>query len=276
MGFVEIERLADDFLDAIGLSRRHLAGALRTLLTQTHLHWIEKLAERELDSSALDYIRALNEIGVVHAGGLVGAIVLAGEPKIAQMVEHGAAPFDMRQTLLKDGTSNLRVSAAGHKYLHVPFRHLMSPTSEKKSGRPIGTNIQHTFAGRSGATNIHVEHEDVAKKVRRSARKLKRYRRGGRSSKMRLPTGTGGVERFRPHHKTDIYAGMVRFGEQHSPKGGSAGYFTFRTISENPETVTPEGWQHPGIQARNLAHKARRYAVRIWPGTIKQVVRGMR
>ena len=59
---------------------------------------------------------------------------------------------------------------------------------------------------------------------------------------------------LRPHHKADIYAGMVREVKTYG-KGTQAKYFTFRTIS----TTVREGWFRT-IEARHYAQKVADFA----------------
>ena len=73
----------------------------------------------------------------------------------------------------------------------------------------------------------------VGKKVYKAAKAL--------GPGQELPVGL--VPKLRPHHSTDLYAGMLRMGDK-----GHTQYRTFRTISRE---VTDK-WLHPGITPRNL------------------------
>lgn len=121
--------------------------------------------------------------------------VLKGHPKLAQMVEFGATPFDLRETLLKSTTRSVRVAKAGHLYLYVPFR------LTTRRIRALGGSV-----------------------AERAARALAPYPTKG----ARLPEGMS--EKLDPYHATDPLASLVR----HAPQAGQRGstYMTWRTISQ--------------------------------------------
>lgn len=87
----------------------------------------------------------------------------------------------------------------------------------------------------------------------------------------RLPPGL--APKLAEHHKTDIFAGMVRMRHTYA-RATQTQYGTWRTISES----NPEGWRHPGIEARNIARSVeewvQRHGPRIAANAIKQVLTG--
>lgn len=122
--------------------------------------------------------------------------VLKSEPKLAQMVEYGVTPFDMRDTLLRTTTKSIRRSKKGHLYLYVPFR--------------ITTRKIREYGGSA---------------AEKAARALGPYP----TSRNRLPEGM--APKLDPYHATDPLAGLVRIPNA-TPGGGSM-YMTWRTISQN-------------------------------------------
>lgn len=132
----------------------------------------------------------------VRDEGRVLRLVLRDSPKLANLVEFGCAPFDMRQTLLRLTTRSIRRAKDGHLYLFVPLR---------KSTRTI---------------------VDLAgSRAYAMAKALKAYPGSGSG---RLPAGL--TPKLQPYHATDPLDSLVRT-EPDGPGGGSV-YMTWRTISQ--------------------------------------------
>jgi hypothetical protein len=73
----------------------------------------------------------------------------------------------------------------------------------------------------------------------------------------------GMAPKLRDHHKTDIYAGMIREEKTYEAATQSQ-YVTFRTISTRVTT----GWIRGPIAARNYAEKVADFVVRIAPKAV--------
>lgn len=95
----------------------------------------------------------------------------------------------------------------------------------------------------------------LGKSIHKQAKKLitKTEAGAGKSGPTRLSAGL--APKLRPHHTTDIFAGMI-VNKQPVHKGKGVGfqrsYTTFRMISE----ARPDAWFHPGIAARDFLEDA--------------------
>lgn len=278
---LRFDQLMNDFLASHGLTPDQMSETLRGFALRVWDQW-KDYAAQELNSTEQDYVeKALTEFGGMQQSGLSAVITLADHPAIAGMLEHGSPPYDLRATILREGTSNLKRSAKGHLYCHIPFRHGTPGTSGKMGGIP-GTHDVHQGGGRSGGYTIRKEAKGVKRSVYAAAKALDRTTTlvgdEGRQTHWgdRLGEGVGGAERLRPHHVTDPYAGMVKVrkvgagGAKHS-----TGYYTFRTISTNPDTERGGNWRHPGFRPRNFARKTVQWIEQVWPDVVSRVLRGL-
>jgi|GEM_PF-6727861 len=194
-----------------------------TVLSDRRLAIKVALFERwlELSGSLRSTLPAYQEAMNVREedGGKTLVFALSAEPRMAQLVEFGVLPYDMRETLLKMSTRSIRVSKKGHLFLYVPF----------------GNTTR--FIRKQGGS--------VAE---RAARNLGAYKPGGGAD--RLPAGMS--EKLAPWHSHDPLASLVR----HAPTGNQRGstYMTWRTISQNGRP-----WTNRGIQARNFMRQVLEY-----------------
>lgn len=160
--------------------------------------------------------------------GRLGGIVFSNS-RIASIIEEGRGPYDMKPGLLR--SPRTKVGKKGKRYVTVPFRH-GTPGS---LNNPMPRNVY-----------------DQAKTLNFSAvtgRSLGRiaYQWGGKGG--RLPSSPQGQRTklkmggMGGHYtwKTGQFSGMVRMND--SATGKSAGYITFRRVSENSD---PNSWWHPG------------------------------
>lgn len=217
--------------------------------------WIQKAGEK-LSSSRRDYINGIQE--VVFSGKNVASISLVGQ--LPLMVEHGMAPFDMHATLLGPnvpvapfGQKGKRVNQNGRFYRSIPFRHQSPGTLGQGGGAPMGSD----YAGHDAVADAAA----LGKQVYAAAKKLSPTLSspGGPTQwGGRLPAGM--APKLKPHHTTDIYAGMVRQQKTYVDATQNQ-YTTFRTISEEQ----PHKWLHPGIQAANISDEVAHHLEQIAP-----------
>lgn len=171
--------------------------------------WLE-LTET-LGSTLADYQAAMD----VRDDGRILTLALSGEPVMAQLVEFGMLPVDLRQTLLKPSTKSIRRAKDGHLYLFVPLR---------KTTRTI---------------------VDLAgNRAYRMAKEMAAYEGAGSD---RFPSGM--ADKLDPYHATDPLDGMVRIA---NPGGGST-YMTWRTISQNGKPWIHRGIQARHFMRQTLA-----------------------
>ena len=143
--------------------------------------------------------------------------------KYAYEIENGRPSRDLKRML--DTSMKVRVSTskknAGKRYLIIPFRHTVGsmPGNVRKMAQKMSKSSVPSMGTRLSGTGAW----DVATKA--PALVVKRNYKWGD----RLPAGL--ALKKADHHKTDIYAGMVRMNTS-AGKGKSSVYLTFRTMME--------------------------------------------
>ena len=241
--------LTDEILDAV----------LGDIVAAARNHWIG-LAQKHLNTSLNDYVQGIQE--VVFAPG-TATITLLGE--LPNLIEHGMDEMDMRDTLLgpnvpeaSPGQKGKRRAKDGHFYRSIPFRH-GTPGTGGSVGRAMGDPYRGVVAGA----------RKLGRAVYAQAKKLKATRTvGGRM----VPGGrlsAGLMPKLREHHKTDIYAGMVKLKKVYKSSDQSQ-YATFRTISEAVQT----GWIRPATGPRDFAERTAKFVERLAPKAFEAYITG--
>lgn len=215
------------------------------------MHYWKALAQKELRSTARDYINALEHRE--EDGKVVIELKGDGNP-LPVMIEQGWPGGDMRDWMLK---SDKAKQGAEGPYLVVPFRHGTPGTGGRNVGNVMPGPIHEVarklvpqlsrpgkpVSSAGGATTVHGTRLHPGLPMKAAARKI--------------------LERKeKPWHATSIYMGMIRKAQPTRAGQQTSGYTTFRTISTH--TREPgKHWVHPGIRARHLARKVRKHVVRI-------------
>lgn len=151
--------------------------------------------------------------------------------KYVEDIETGRPPYDMKRML--DTSLKVRVSKKGRRYLIIPFRHntpghtglaRAMPKEVYESAKELSPSRITGHGSRLSGTGAW----DV--KTQKPARvRTRKYLWGGR-------LGAEPEYKLKPSHKSDPYAGMVRFPNS----TGSSSYMTFRVMSEGSS-----GWILP-------------------------------
>lgn len=234
------------------VARNIMEGARSKLIT---------LAGEHLNSTRMDYIQGIQPLEFDEDGV---ALVLSGA--IPMMVEHGWDARQLHETLLRGpgvNKASIKKTADGKRYRSIPFRH-KTPGAGAQGGQPMGSAYggYQSPMSRAAPKTVVKDAAGLGKRVHKAAKKL--------GEGQRLPPGM--APKLRPHHSTDIYAGMKANLQPVQKAGGAPGqvahqrtYTTFRTISEN---VTNK-WYHPGIEARNFFDKVESYVQKVAPGAIE-------
>lgn len=214
-------------------------------------YWIQ-LAKQELKRSRQDYVAGIQQVEV--SGGSASVSLVGFIPN---MVEDGQDPYDMHTTLLGPQVPVVP-AGSGLKGKHalkngagfwrvVPFRH-QTPGTQGKAG---GTPMDQLYEGHEAVADAKA----LGKAVYAAAKALAGTT-GAPGGKVqwggRLPAGM--APKAKPHHTTDLFAGMVRVEKEYENAKQST-YVTFRIISD----AVPDKWQHPGVEARNLAERVEAY-----------------
>lgn len=193
--------------------------------------------------------------------GPLSTVVFSRLPQ-AGLIETGWPARDLKRML--DTSHKVKISKNGSRYLVIPFRHAAFNKQHEDSGMtPTGLRMMprsvHGMArGMSpsmvaASSSRHVASRIGAREPLRVA--SRRYVWGAR-----LPPGL--APKLAEHHKSDPYAGMVKF--QNSNRGGSkdTSHLTFRIMSDRSS-----GWvvpPQPGLNvARTVADRMQPVAARI-------------
>lgn len=186
--------------------------------------------------------------------------------RLAPEIENGRPARDLKRML--QTSKRVRVSGPngkhpGQKYLIIPFRHNIPGNDAHAKPMPPGIYKQAKQLSASSIIGQSLRVSGQASPALQSRwDKLasSRAARGagpGRASYLvpqhiykwgeRLPEGL--APKMQPHHKTDPYAGMVRFNTS-AGKGKSSAYLTFRVMTENST-----GWIVPAKPGLGIVPK---------------------
>lgn len=153
---------------------------------------------------------------------------------LANQIETGRPERDLK-TVLQTSNKVRRVQHgkhAGQKYLIIPFRHNTPGFTAHAKDMPPHIYQQAKQLLPSRVVGQTTRTSGTGAQVPQLV-----YKWGGR-----LPQGL--APKMKPHHKTDIYAGMVKFNTS-TPKAKSSAYTSFRTMGE-----WSDGWvvgPRPGL-----------------------------
>lgn len=257
--------------------------------------WIA-LAQQSLTTTLKDYLPAIQQ---ERLEGQAAVVSLVGA--VPNTIEHGSPAYDMRKTLLGpnvpivvrgSGKRGMQRGKDGTLYRSIPFRHQTPGSGNGPQAMRHAKPMGHAYQGSLGEQAAR----DLGKAIHAAAKKLtpstsephflkgqgvvttntKGKVQSHKTQAMqrphmqaRLPAGTAGATKLRPHHSTDIYAGMVRLQKTYR-KATQASYMTFRTISTRNMT----GWQHPATPGANLMKQLEQELPEIAQGVINNFVAG--
>lgn len=247
----QIDELIPPELTA-GLRPEAVTNVLTNIAVAARNHWIG-LASDDPSSFRNDYIAGIQDVSM-RPGTAV--IALVGE--VPHMLEDGRTNEDMRDFLLGPevpitpvGERGKHRNKEGGYYRAIPFRHV-TPGAGKGAGQAMGS----AYGGHDAVRDA----KQLGKDIYKAAKGLDPTRTAPRGEKAyggRLKAGLAPL--LKSHHKTDIYAGMIR-EEKKYKVATQVKYFTFRTIS----TSVREGWFRT-IEARHFAQKVADFASREAP-----------
>jgi hypothetical protein len=222
---------------------------------------------KDKSSFRFDYVSGIREV-LMQPG--LATISLVGE--VPHLLENGIPKTDLRDILLGDsvpvvlrGQRGKQRSKSGGFYRAIPFRHLTPGAGASRVGTPMGG----AYSGEMALADA----KKLGNRVYRAAKKLEATRSkpgktvyGGRL-KTKLPGKKGpgiSVPKLKPHHKTDIFSGMIR-EEKTYESATQSQYITFRTIS----TEVEEGWIRKPIEARHYVKKVSDFVTGLAPMAFK-------
>lgn len=142
---------------------------------------------------------------------------------LANAVEEGTDPFDMRKTLLT--SPKAKTSKSGYKYMSIPIAQL-------KGKKPT--------EGSDKAAQWQAKINEVLNKPKFGISKLKAKLDGSVVSTQPVVSGNPALPGL---YRVQTFDSMDSVAAKKRPVKSQ--YILFRTISENPAKA--QGWQHPGI-----------------------------
>lgn len=164
--------------------------------------------------------------------GSVSQRVIAAK-KIAEQLEYGTGPWDMKPMLLNGPKA--RVGKNG-KYNIIPFRH--------------GTSSNHAPDNNFKTMPQRVYQQ--ARDLKASVKTANGMKWGGRLP-AQGPAGHNPTSGYQ--HKNNKHEGMVRIEKTYA-KATQSQYMTFRIVSEKSD---PGSWIHPGYEAHNITRAVTDY-----------------
>ena len=210
--------------------------------------WI-RLAGDSLHSTKHDYINGIQPVEVLDDAAI---ITLVGQ--FPNLLEQGMESVDMHDTLLGPnvpvvpaGERGKHERADGGYYRAIPFRHRVGDK---------GAGFGNPYKGHEAVADA----AKLGRQVYQQAKKLAGSTSnpyGGTKGGGRLPAGL--APKLKPHHATDIFAGMQRQRKTYE-RATQSQYTTFRTIS----TGSP-GWIRPATPGLHLAAQVSEYVGQIAP-----------
>lgn len=249
-----------EILTDVGLSAQAAGQIAAGLGAAAFANW-QMLAQRELKSTARDYVQGLS----LEQNGNVVTISLNGA--MPNMIEQGWDGGDMRAWMLKSPKS--KATKDGGRYLVVPFRHGVPGTGGRNVGAAMPPEIHNvakrlfgTKAPVQGSQNKTVWGGRLTKDAVRAAPFLSKAEKAQVRAKL--------DELKKPWHTTSVWTGMVR-NEAKYAKTSQSSYWTFRTISTRGD---PRSWIHPGIVARNFAAQVQGKIADSLAAVMAQALRG--
>ncbi len=210
-----------------------LTQAVRVIAQATAIKWQEEVMRAKLWSGEKD---AYQKSITASMTGPFAAVVTASY-KYAAEIEDGRPPRDLKamlQTSLK-----VRVNKKGRRYLIIPFRHGTPGTNSNPMPLSVYTLAKALDPSRVTAMGARPSQQPGKSQVMVPQRS---YSWGGRLQAGLMPLA-------KPHHQTDLYAGMVRFNTG-SGRQKSSAYLTFRVMSEDSP-----GWVIPAQPGQYIAKR---------------------
>ena len=218
-----------------------LNQAVRAVTAQTAYNWTEAVYGAKLRSGEKDaYVKS---ISWKMTGDFSGEVVATY--KYAEEIENGRPARDLKKML--NTSLKVRVNKKGSRFLYIPFRHNTPGNDALASSMPpsvyaLAKNLEASMITGQTTRVSGLNAMDIKSKQFLTVPQ-NTYHWG-----QRLPAGL--TQKLKPHHKTDIHAGMVRF-ETSTPGGAkSSAYLTFRTMSEKSK-----GWIVPPKDGLHIAQK---------------------
>ena len=260
------QMIPDEILDL--LTPEATQEILSNIADAARNEWI-RLAGEGLMTTRGDYIRGIQPVEMKPG---VAIVALVGQ--MPNLIEEGMDTLDLHETLLgpnvpisepgeygKHLTIDPKTFRTGY-YRAIPFRHSV-PDSAGAVGQPMGR----AYGGHDAVQDA----KKLGQAVYDAAKKLKGTTSDPEGGKVkyggRLKAGMAPL--LKPHHSTDIFAGMIKERKKYQ-KATQSQYTTFRTIS----TGSP-GWIRPATTGKFYSQQVGAFVQKIAPQAFSAYVGGL-
>lgn len=216
-----------------------LNQAVRAVAQATQSNWMEAVQRAKLWSGEKDAYSA--SITYKMTGDF--SAVVETNYQYATDIETGRPPRDLKKML--DTSLKVRQSKQGRRYMIIPFRH---NTPGNDAHAPAMPQSVYDMASQMAPSRVVGQTNRVSgtgaystktKKILTVPQSV--YKWGDR-----LPAGM--APKMQTRHKTDPYAGMVRFDAKSPKTGQYSTYMTFRVMAEGSS-----GWIVPAKPGQYIA-----------------------
>ncbi len=229
--------------ELIPSARRHIVPLIGAISEAARAAWVTAARQR-LHTSARGYINSISPVSQRGSKATIRLMTNTPEGKLANMMEEGHAPFDMKPGFLR-----------GPKAKHGdrgPYAQI--PIAKKTGGGSSPNTMPWSIYRVARATPV------------------------GKPLKLppRLET-VGMMSRLSPdpskwsHYtwKASPFQGIIRTPQFPGQLRSPMKYGTIRTVSRRSD---PNSWIHPGFQARNVMEVAAAELERIAPAIVERVL----
>ena len=252
---IDLSQLVGTMINGVEIHAKDIVRALGNSVRKD----IMQQASAGLKTSKSDYKRSVSNVRVRGKGDVaIATITLEGS--LANMIEDGADPYDMHETILRRFAPGRKVSKKGDLYTVVPFTHKRPGTQGRT---PMGMQYN------AKVVDVH----SIGEKAYSYAKEV--GNKPGQASSMSyglFPKIHGQPRQVGPYqadaHSHDPFGGMRR---EPMKKGKGTELKSFRTISDG----VPNKWYHPGIQARQVFDKAEAKVYSSFSETVQEFMQGM-
>lgn len=224
--FVRTIEFLTNYVTALETGVNKFAEAL-PLLTEQH---IRKTARTRLNSTFGHYMSKVK----VKMEDYILVVELDKEDWLANALEEGIDAWSMKQTHLR--SPKAKTSKAGYRFMNIPI----GVDKNKTPGTDKGKELQKKINAALNQTKVGIV-------------KLKVLQGGKVQETQEIKTGDpsfGGLYRTRIRDSVNDLT-------DRSKRAPNWQYVLFRTMSENPESVSK--WEHPGIKPANIFRSTDRW-----------------
>lgn len=216
-----------------------LHQAVKGVAAQTAADWQEAVYGAKLWSGEKDaYAQSIQW----KMTGDFSAVVEATY-KQAEEIESGRPARDLKRML--NYSLKVRTSKRGTRYLYIPFRHNTPGNDAHAQSMPQDI---YDLAKQLAPSRVTGQTQRVSGTgaYDTKSKQLLTVNQNVYHWGQRLPAGLS--QKLKPHHATDIHAGMYRFDTSTPGGAKSSTYLTFRTMSEKST-----GWIIPAQPGQHIA-----------------------